>query len=97
MQFNPANLAGRQAGRRAQQWEGICLSSPVHSHHIHHRHCNVFLYCLLTLSVWLCEACFTSMSCFSLPPLLLPLLFVLDEKASPGAPEDDGKLSVGPV
>ncbi|MEQ2221908.1 hypothetical protein ILYODFUR_020507 [Ilyodon furcidens] len=31
-----------------------------------------------------------------LPPLLFPLLFVLDEKASPGAPEDDGKLSARP-
>lgn len=33
----------------------------------------------------------------SSPPFLLLLLSVLDEKASPGAPEDDGKLSVGPV
>lgn len=43
-------------------------------------------------------ACFTCLSCFSLSlPVLRLLLSVLDDKAVPAVPEDDGKLSVGPV
>lgn len=54
---------------------------------------------VLVPSPCLCTACFTCMSCFlslSLHVLLL-LLSVLDDKAVPAVPEDDGKLSVGPV
>lgn len=48
-------------------------------------------------SPWSSTACFTCMSCFSLSPVLRRLLSVLDDKAVPAVPEDDGKLAVGPV
>lgn len=86
----------------AQQWGGIYPWSVIHSHHSQLSPfpcCNVFLYCL-SLFVLVLSTCgmlhmYVLFSLSLLPLLLLPLLFVLDEKASPGAPEDDGKLSVG--
>lgn len=85
--------------RVSQQWGGICLEScPFTSQSV----LTVsVLYCLSLLLFCLVCMWHASHVClvfsFSSPFLLLLLLFVLDEKASPGAPEDDGKLSVGLV
>lgn len=97
---NLAQLVSDTTGRHSSREESVPQVLSTYIKVSHHHHCNVSLYRLFILSVLLCAACFTSMFCFLflfLSPILLLLLSVLDEKASPGAPEDDGKLSVGPV
>lgn len=79
--------------RQVQWWGWICPSSLVHFHQSIIA-VTVFSSCLCAVhGVLHMYVLFF----FSLSPLLLLLLSVLDDKAIPGASEDDGKLSVGPV
>lgn len=97
-QSNLAQLVTDTVGRHSGGDESVPQVLSTYITVGHHHQCNVSMYRLFILSVWLCTACFTSMSCFffSFSPLYY-FFSLLDDKASPGAPEDDGKLSVGPV
>lgn len=100
---NPAQLVTDTVGRHSSGEESVpqVLSTCITVSR--HRHCYCAVMSFSTVSSSCLCGCvrLASHLCLvfssSSPPFILPLLFVLDEKASPGAPEDDGKLSVGPV